>query len=69
MMLAAPRKGDCSKVSMELSRWKLLVSRYVPFLLFSVSPVFAWWTHVEGSELGAVGVEGLVVEVGELLWG
>lgn len=54
---------------MELSRWKLVVSRYVPLLLFSVSPVFAWWTHVEGSELGAVGVEGLVVEVGELLWG
>ena len=63
-MLAVPRKGDCSKVSMEFSRYTgtlaclLLALRFVCFVV----------THIERRKLRAVRIEGLVVVLGELLY-
>jgi hypothetical protein len=62
-MLAVPRKGDCSKVSIELSRYIDMLAR-LPVVVCSV--IFSV-THVERRKVGAVLVEGLVVVLGELL--
>jgi hypothetical protein len=49
---------------MEFSRCKQLSA---PFRLVLLFQSVCWRTHVERRKLGAVGVEGLVIELGELL--
>ena len=58
-MFAVPWNGACSKVSMDCSRLSLYQYR---------STSFNATTHIEGSQLCAIGIEGLVVVIDELVY-